>query len=116
MDGLTHVNRRLNRRNGQQAKGDWPITRWARRKAQGLSQNDAWAGVGARRSPTADVDPPADRRNPTHADHRAERDNPDFSPSVWSTNGKQPAKAADERAGRGEPKKRTLACNEPDND
>ena len=84
-------------------------------KGARLESKDKWAGVGARRSPTADVDPPADRRNPTHADHRAERGNPDFSPSVWSTNGKQPAKAADERAGRGEPKKRTLTCNEPDN-
>jgi len=78
------------------------------------------SGMGAPNSPIADVEPPAERQDLTHAGTGTERGKPVGLPrsvrpyKAGRTRGKRAARDAEGPAGRGWWKKRRPVCNGPD--
>ena len=75
----------------------------------GLDQKGMWPGPGAPNSPGADDEPPASRRDLTHAVSVTQRGKPVALPK-----GRAVVRSTDGAAGKGRGRKRMPACNGPD--
>ncbi len=87
------------------------VKRQQAKDADRLEPKGTWSGTDVFCSSVTVAEPPADRRDLTHAGTRAERG----KPAVLLL-GKQAAKRADRTAGKGRWKKRRPFCNGMDRD